>query len=180
MANDPVDHSSDLLFLSGLYSRVARQLGVHPSYVSRVARGERRSDRVYRAITAELSKLRSTAMLAPDADIRESKTAAIKELRKRLTKAFQRDSRLRKLNAVIIDAEIASPSRRQSVPRRVPAASLSARLASNARLMAVSVGAFERLSRKLERFPHVLSLLDKDGVVLYSTGTTGMARREHR
>jgi transcriptional regulator of acetoin/glycerol metabolism len=46
--------------------------------------------------------------------------------------------------------------------------------------MAVSVGAFERLSRKLERFPHVLSLLDKDGVVLYSTGTTGMARREHR
>ena len=114
MPCDPPDPSSDLLFLSGLYSRVARQLGVHPSYVSRVARGERRSDRVYRAIAAELSKLRGSAMLAPDSDIRESKTTAIKELRDRLIKTFQGDSRLRKLNAVIIDAEVASPSRRQS------------------------------------------------------------------
>lgn len=180
MVNDSPDHSSDLLFLSGLYSRVARQLGVHPSYVSRVARGERRSDRVYRAIATELSKLRGAATIPPDTDIKESRNSALKEVRQRLTKLFQADNRLRRLNAVIIDAEAVSPSRRQSVPRRVPAASLSARLASNARLMAVTVGAFERLSRKLERFPHVLSLLDSDGIVLYSTGTTGMARREHR
>lgn len=36
----------------GLYHRVARRLGVDPSYVSRVARQERRSD----AISAELKK----------------------------------------------------------------------------------------------------------------------------
>lgn len=43
----------------GLYARVARQLGVDRSYVSRVARGERRSSRVEQALRAELKRIRS-------------------------------------------------------------------------------------------------------------------------
>jgi transcriptional regulator with XRE-family HTH domain len=42
----------------GLYARVARQLGVDRSYVSRVARGERRSKRVEEALRAELKRIR--------------------------------------------------------------------------------------------------------------------------
>jgi hypothetical protein len=41
----------------GLYSRVARQLGVDRSYVSRVARGERRSRRVENALKSELRRI---------------------------------------------------------------------------------------------------------------------------
>lgn len=37
----------------GLYSRVARKLGVDRSYVSRVAAGERRSPAIERAIISE-------------------------------------------------------------------------------------------------------------------------------
>lgn len=43
----------------GLYSRVAKQLGVDRSYVSRVARGERRSQRVEAALRAELKRIRN-------------------------------------------------------------------------------------------------------------------------
>ncbi len=43
----------------GLYARVARRLGVDRSYVSRVARGERRSKRVEEALRAELKRIRS-------------------------------------------------------------------------------------------------------------------------
>ncbi len=41
----------------GLYSRVARQLAVDRSYVSRVARGERRSPRVEAALKNELRRI---------------------------------------------------------------------------------------------------------------------------
>lgn len=41
----------------GLYSRVARQLGVDRSLVSRVARGQRRSKRIEAALEAELSRI---------------------------------------------------------------------------------------------------------------------------
>ncbi len=41
----------------GLYSRIARKLGVDRGYVSRVARGERRSEEVQQAIEAELERL---------------------------------------------------------------------------------------------------------------------------
>ena len=41
----------------GLYARVARRLGVDRSYVSRVARGERQSRRVERALQAELKRI---------------------------------------------------------------------------------------------------------------------------
>ena len=43
--------------LRGLYQRVARQLGVDPSYVSRVARSERKSKAVENALERELEKI---------------------------------------------------------------------------------------------------------------------------
>lgn len=42
----------------GIYNRVALRLGVDPSYVSRVARGERNSDAVRQALAEELKKIR--------------------------------------------------------------------------------------------------------------------------
>jgi hypothetical protein len=41
----------------GLYSRVARQLGVDPSFVSRVARGERESEAVLALLTREIKSI---------------------------------------------------------------------------------------------------------------------------
>lgn len=41
----------------GIYSRVAIKLGVDPSYVSRVARGERASDKVRAALDSELAQI---------------------------------------------------------------------------------------------------------------------------
>jgi DNA invertase Pin-like site-specific DNA recombinase len=43
--------------LCGIYSRVARQLGVHRTFVSRVARGERRSEPIEDALVAEYEQL---------------------------------------------------------------------------------------------------------------------------
>src|SRR5271169_1718333 len=43
--------------LRGLYARVARKLRVDPSYVSRVARGERQSARIEKAIRRELRNI---------------------------------------------------------------------------------------------------------------------------
>jgi len=40
----------------GIYDRVARRVGCDPSYVSRVARGERNSDAVRNVLEAEISK----------------------------------------------------------------------------------------------------------------------------
>lgn len=42
-------------FYRGIYKRVARKLGCDPSYVSRVARGERTSESVSHALEAELT-----------------------------------------------------------------------------------------------------------------------------
>lgn len=41
----------------GIYARVARRLGVHRSFVSRVAKGERRSEPVERALMAEYERM---------------------------------------------------------------------------------------------------------------------------
>ena len=41
----------------GIYTRVARRLGVHRSFVSRVARGERRSGPVEERLLAELKRV---------------------------------------------------------------------------------------------------------------------------
>ncbi len=38
----------------GVYARVARKLGMNASYVSRLASGERESERIMRALLAEL------------------------------------------------------------------------------------------------------------------------------
>jgi hypothetical protein len=43
--------------IRGLYGRVARQLKVDPSYVSRVARGERRSDVIELSLERELKRI---------------------------------------------------------------------------------------------------------------------------
>ncbi|MGC2109023.1 MAG: hypothetical protein WA655_05860 [Candidatus Korobacteraceae bacterium] len=43
--------------LCGLYSRIARRLNVDRSYVSRVARGERRSAEIENALTTEFTKI---------------------------------------------------------------------------------------------------------------------------
>jgi hypothetical protein len=43
--------------IRGLYGRVARQLKVDPSYVSRVARGERRSDVIEASLERELKRI---------------------------------------------------------------------------------------------------------------------------
>jgi hypothetical protein len=45
--------------LCGLYSRVARQLKVDRSYVSRVARGERHSSEVESALSSEFNRIMS-------------------------------------------------------------------------------------------------------------------------
>jgi hypothetical protein len=45
--------------LCGLYSRVARQLKVDRSYVSRVARGERHSTEVESALSTEFNRIMS-------------------------------------------------------------------------------------------------------------------------
>jgi hypothetical protein len=48
--------SSASLF-RGLYARVAHDLGFDPSYVSRIARGERRSEIIEKAIRREMDKV---------------------------------------------------------------------------------------------------------------------------
>jgi hypothetical protein len=46
--------------IRGLYGRVARRLKVDPSYVSRVARGERRSGAIETALEKELQRIMLT------------------------------------------------------------------------------------------------------------------------
>jgi hypothetical protein len=41
----------------GLFARIARSLAIDPSYVSRVARGKRKSSRITQAIAAELKRM---------------------------------------------------------------------------------------------------------------------------
>jgi hypothetical protein len=41
----------------GFYGRVARQLGLDPSYVSRVARGERQSEAIEAALEREMKRI---------------------------------------------------------------------------------------------------------------------------
>lgn len=45
--------------IRGLYGRVARKLKVDPSYVSRVARGERQSDEIDACLERELKRIMS-------------------------------------------------------------------------------------------------------------------------
>jgi len=52
-----------------MYGRVARKLGVDPSYVSRVARGERRSKEIEALLNLEVSKVLMNAL--PKAKIKK-------------------------------------------------------------------------------------------------------------
>ena len=45
----------------GIYARVARRSGVDPSFVSRVANGERTSAKIRRAVLSELTRVHSMA-----------------------------------------------------------------------------------------------------------------------
>ena len=45
----------------GLFARIARQFGVDPSHVSRVAYGYRKNKKISKALQAELRKLLATA-----------------------------------------------------------------------------------------------------------------------
>jgi len=45
----------------GIYSRVARELGIDRSYVSRVASGERRSPKVEAALRKEIKRIEKLA-----------------------------------------------------------------------------------------------------------------------
>ena len=63
MSNDKVNTSIPphnlASLIRGLYGRVARQLKVDPSYVSRVARGERQSDSIEASLEKELRRIMS-------------------------------------------------------------------------------------------------------------------------
>lgn len=165
----------NFVFFAGLYTRVARQAGVHPSYVSRVARGERRSEQVSRAIADEL------AQFVPS---REGRMPAFAghggsrgEYRQRLIARLKAHLQLIKLRAIVIELEgWGRPKERPQVSRL----DLQARIASNAPMMAAGIEHFHRMSRKLETSPHVLSLSDNDGVILYSLGAIVQLHEERR
>lgn len=53
----PVACSTAVSLFRGLYARVARDLGVDVSYVSRIARGERRSKVAEKALNREFNKV---------------------------------------------------------------------------------------------------------------------------
>ena len=53
MASVLVRHS----LYRGIYSRVAQQLGVDRSYVSRVANGQRRSAKIEKALLKEINRI---------------------------------------------------------------------------------------------------------------------------
>ena len=62
MNGDKVDGSMTSIpsvsLFRGIYNRVAKRLGVDPSYVSRVARGERKSALVEKALAEEVRVIR--------------------------------------------------------------------------------------------------------------------------
>jgi hypothetical protein len=61
----------------GIYNRVAQKVGCDPSYVSRVARGERNSEAVSEALRAEiqLTWVKATEVSAESAEKNEKKKA---------------------------------------------------------------------------------------------------------
>lgn len=58
-AKKPIDRTPQNLasVVRGLYRRVASRLNVDPSYVSRVARGERHSPKIASALRSELKEI---------------------------------------------------------------------------------------------------------------------------
>ena len=62
--NPPPTNLASLI--RGLYGRVARRLKVDPSYVSRVARGERQSDAIEASLERELRRIMSLVRTGRD------------------------------------------------------------------------------------------------------------------
>jgi hypothetical protein len=66
----------------GIYNRVAQKLGCDPSYVSRVARGQRKSDAISEALRAEIQLTwamvsERTAESTDEASERRARTASV-------------------------------------------------------------------------------------------------------
>jgi transcriptional regulator of acetoin/glycerol metabolism len=169
-----VNSEKNLAFLSGLYTRVAHQVGVHPSYVSRVARGERRSEKISHAISAELAQF---VQPGSETFTKDHSAENLAQVRRKLIRKLKSNPRLSKMSTMIIDQE---DWLRSGQGARVTRANLQGRIAKNALMIAASVEQFHRASSRLEDFDHVLSLTDNDGIVLYSYGTTGMIRQQGR
>jgi hypothetical protein len=62
----------------GLFARVAKQLGLDPSYVSRVACGHRQNQEIIAAIEAELNKVDKHRKIAQSSGKKRSVTAKSK------------------------------------------------------------------------------------------------------
>jgi len=74
--------------IRGLYGRVARQRKVDPSYVSRVARGERRSDEIEASLARELKRIMALVRTSHDGAGRagHKRAAAKRKSKKKTTK----------------------------------------------------------------------------------------------
>jgi hypothetical protein len=79
--NPPPTNLASLI--RGLYGRVARRLKVDPSYVSRVARGERQSDAIEASLERELKRIMSLVRTSRDgAGRRAAKQASVRSRKK--------------------------------------------------------------------------------------------------
>jgi len=106
----PKDLSVQLI---GLYSRVARKLGVDPSYVSQVARGESRSALVEDALRDELIRIRDQGAETPkhhEVQFYSDDTALLERVVPFVAAA------LKSGDAAII---IATPSHRENIAQRL-------------------------------------------------------------
>jgi hypothetical protein len=61
--NEITESLQAITIFRGIYKRVAHQLGIDPSYVSRVARGERRAAFVSNALEKEIRRAMGKARL---------------------------------------------------------------------------------------------------------------------
>src|ERR1700688_227940 len=92
--SDPGMQSPHTLY-RGLYVRIARKLGVDPSYVSRVARGDRRSSQVESALRQALEEI--NRQLGRSSTGPESKLSRPASAAKRFTILLKQNrSRIRK------------------------------------------------------------------------------------
>jgi transcriptional regulator with XRE-family HTH domain len=83
-ANKYIKESERIRHYRGLYSRVAKQLGVDRSFVSRVANGERQSESVQRALAREIEridKMLRTSSEAPKKNKAARKSSASRKRR---------------------------------------------------------------------------------------------------
>ena len=71
--------------IRGLYGRVARQLRVDPSYVSRVARGERQSSEIELSLERELKRIMAMVSISHNGSGRHlAKRSGVKSKKKRV------------------------------------------------------------------------------------------------